>query len=375
MGKAIFVYIYGYLPGIKYGGPVTSIFNFTEHFGDEYDIYIVCSNHDHGEKEKYKDIKSGWNQVGKAKVCYLSEKEYSEGLFFKLMKDKSVQIVYLTGVFSYKLNHAAISAARKLNIKTVIATRGEICKNILAMKSYKKLPYLAVMKIIGEFKNCYFQVTSNEEDIQLQKYLGISKDRIVYLPNIHGKTMNVQHPQKERGVARILFISRVHPKKNLLDAIKAASKVKGNLVFDIYGPIEDAKYWNNCQKEIQKVPRNVTINYKGKLDMDGARRSYYSYHAFLFPTLSENYGHVIVESMIADCPIIISKGTTPWDDADQKAGYVVKLHDIDNLSEAIDKIIDMSSEEYEKLQNSLRNYRDEKLKLNILLSEYKKMIE
>lgn len=375
MKKAIFVYIYGYLPGIKYGGPVTSIFNFTEHFGDEYDVYIVCSNHDHGEEEKYKNIKSGWNQVGKANVCYLPEKEYSESLFFKLMKDKSVQMVYLTGVFSYKLNHAAISAARKLNIKTVIATRGEICKNILAMKSYKKLPYLVVMKTIGEFKDCYFQVTSDEEESQLQKYLGISKEKIIYLPNIHGKAMDIQRPQKEKGAARILFISRVHPKKNLLDAIKAASKVKGNLVFDIYGPIEDTEYWNDCQKEIQKAPRNVTINYKGKLDMDGARRSYYSYHAFLFPTLSENYGHVIVESMIADCPIIISKGTTPWDDADQKAGYVVKLHDIDDLSEAINKIIDMSSEEYEKLQDSLRKYRDEKLKLSTLLAEYKKMIE
>lgn len=375
MKKSIFVYIYGYLPGIKYGGPVTSIFNFTEHFGDEYDVYIVCSDHDHGEEEKYKNIKSGWNQVGKANVCYLPEKEYSEGLFFKLMKDKPVQMVYLTGVFSYKLNHAAISAARKLNIKTVIATRGEICKNILAMKSYKKLPYLVVMKMIGEFKDCYFQVTSDEEESQLQKYLGIPKEKIIYLPNIHGKAMDIQRPQKEKGAARILFISRVHPKKNLLDAIKAASKVKGNLVFDIYGPIEDTEYWNDCQKEIQKAPRNVTINYKGKLDMDGARRSYYSYHAFLFPTLSENYGHVIVESMIADCPIIISKGTTPWDDADQKAGYVVKLHDIDDLSEAINKIIDMSSEEYEKLQDSLRKYRDEKLKLNTLLAEYKKMIE
>lgn len=375
MKKAIFVYIYGYLPGIKYGGPVTSIFNFTEHFGDEYDVYIVCSDHDHGEEEKYKNIKSGWNQVGKANVCYLPEKEYSEGLFFKLMKDKPVQMVYLTGVFSYKLNHAAISAARKLNIKTVIATRGEICKNILDMKSYKKLPYLVVMKMIGEFKDCYFQVTSDEEESQLQKYLGIPKEKIIYLPNIHGKAMDIQRPQKEKGAARILFISRVHPKKNLLDAIKAASKVKGNLVFDIYGPIEDTEYWNECQKEVQKAPRNVTINYKGKLDMDGARRSYYSYHAFLFPTLSENYGHVIVESMIADCPIIISKGTTPWDDADQKAGYVVKLHDIDDLSEAINKIIDMSSEEYEKLQDSLRKYRDEKLKLNTLLAEYKKMIE
>lgn len=43
-------------------------------------------------------------------------------------------MVYLTGVFSYVLNHAAIKAVNKLGIKVVIATRGEICKNVLAMR-------------------------------------------------------------------------------------------------------------------------------------------------------------------------------------------------------------------------------------------------
>lgn len=375
MKKSIFIYIYGYLPGIKYGGPVTSIYNFTEYFGDVYDIYIICSNHDHGDNAIYNNIKQGWNTVEKAKVMYLSEKMYSSKLFFDLMKDKKVQLVYLTGVFSFRLNHAAIIAARKLNIKTVIATRGEICKNVLAMKSFKKIPYLAIMKAINEFDGCYFQVTSEEEEIQLKKYLGIGQKRIINLPNIHGKSMNVERPPKRKGIAKVLFISRIHPKKNLLDAIKAAVSVDGELIFDIYGPIEDFEYWEICKKEIQKAPSNVTITYRNELNMNSARSIYYLYHAFLFPTLSENYGHVIVESMIAECPIIISRGTTPWDDADMKAGFVVELHNINELTLALNRIIDMSQVEFSTFQDSLRLYRDAKLKLDILLKKYKEMIE
>ena len=62
--KKIMVFIGGYLPGEKYGGPVSSISNFVELMGDDYEIRIVCSNHDFKETTPYPNIKSGWNRVG-----------------------------------------------------------------------------------------------------------------------------------------------------------------------------------------------------------------------------------------------------------------------------------------------------------------------
>lgn len=374
MKDSVFVFIYGYLPGIKYGGPVTSIYHFCEHFGDKYDIRIVCSNHDHGESEAYRNIEKGWNKVGKAWVQYCSEREYKAGKFYELMKPFNVKMVYLTGVFSYCLNHAAIQASQKLGIKVVIATRGEICKNILAMKRYKKIPYLCLMNITGEFNNIYFQVTSTEEKEQLKKYLHIDDARITMLPNIHGKAIDMPRPAKKAGEARMLFISRIHPKKNLLDAVKAAVNVKGTLIFDIYGPVEDSAYWQECQRVIESAPDNVIVTYCGRLDMNHARQCYYGYHGLIFPTLSENYGHVIVESMIAGCPVIITRGTTPWDDADNQAGYVVNLHDIDALTRAIERIIAMDEEELAGLQAKEAAYRDSKLQLQELLDGYERLI-
>ena len=374
MKDTVFVYIYGYLPGMGYGGPVTSIYNFSQHFGDKYDIRIVCSNHDHGETAAYPDIEPGWNQVGKASVMYLSESEYGTKNFTELMKPFHVKMAYLTGVFSFLLNHPAICACKKLDIPVVIATRGEILKNILAMKRWKKVPYLHIMRLLGEFNGVHFQVTSEEEVEQLKKYLGVPESRMTMLPNIHGKALDIPRPSKETGKAKLLFISRVHPKKNLKEAIEALMDVKGQVDFDIYGPIEDEAYWKACCETIKQVPSNVKIEYKGALDMLQARESYYGYHAFLFPTLSENYGHVIVESMIAECPVIISRGTTPWDDLDGIAGYVVELHNIPALTDAINKIVAMDAIVYREMQESLNRYRNEKLNLQYLLDEYEKLI-
>ena len=51
---------------------------------------------------------------------------------------------------------------------------------------------------------------------------------------------------------------------------------------------------------------------------------------YFFIQLDENYGHTIVESLIAGTPVLLSKGTTPWDNIeDEGMGWLVPLSDID----------------------------------------------
>lgn len=372
--KTIFVYITGYIPGMGYGGPVTSIWNFVEWFGDKYDIRIVTSNHDYKKTEVYEGISNGWNKVGKANVMYMPESEYGCKRFLNLMKDYNVVMVYLSGLYVIKVLYPAIKASQRMNLNIILATRGMLCKNALALKKYKKIPYLYAVRMLRIFKDVHFQVTSDEEYMQLQKYLGAKPEEITLLPNIHGKTMDIRRPKKETGKAKMLFISRIHPKKNLLDAIYAFEKVKGEVDFDIYGPIEDVEYWNKCCERIKVMPENIKIKYCGQLEMMGARESFYNYHAFVFPTLSENYGHVIAESLIANCPIVISQNTTPWDDVNGIAGYVVMLHDIDGLTWAIQQIVDMCPENYCKFIEQLSSYRSQKFDEEKLLHGYEKLI-
>lgn len=372
--KSIFIFIIGYLPGAGYGGPVSSIANFVECFGDEYDIRIVTSNHDHGKREVYPNISEGWNRVGKASVMYLDERRYTKKNFHSILKDYDVAIVYLTGVFSIRLNKPAIDSARKLNIPVVVALRGEICINILAMKKLKKVVYLKIMKTVRYFNGLKFQITSDEEYVQLKKYLSIPDKEIIMLPNMHGKTYGSVPLAKEVNELKLLFISRIHPKKNLLDALKAIVQLKTKIVFDIYGPIEDEAYWNQCQEIIKEAKGHIQIHYCGHLNMTEARKIYYNYHGFLFPTLSENYGHVIVEAMIANCIPLISKNTTPWNDLHGNGGYVFELHNIEQMTHQLESFAALNQDEFNVMLNQLENYTQEKLKINELILGYKQMI-
>ena len=85
----------GYLPGEKYGGPVSSLYNFAELLGGDTDVYIVCSNHDLDEKTPYPDISAGWNQVGKAKVKYISDDEMVFFVYNRIIGEVKPDIIYM----------------------------------------------------------------------------------------------------------------------------------------------------------------------------------------------------------------------------------------------------------------------------------------
>ena len=94
------------------------------------------------------------------------------------------------------------------------------------------------------------------------------------------------------------------------------------------------------------------------------------YDAFLFPTLSENYGHVIVEAITSGCFVILSKDTTPWNDLDHNGGFLNQLDEQDKWRESIQYIIDMGAEEYHNISNRLGKYTSQKLSLKRIQNEY-----
>ena len=53
----ILIFMAGFFPGKKYGGPPVSIDNFCSLISNnDNQIFIVPTNHDLGNKEKYQDI-------------------------------------------------------------------------------------------------------------------------------------------------------------------------------------------------------------------------------------------------------------------------------------------------------------------------------
>lgn len=369
----IAIFIGGYLPAKKYGGPVTSISNLVDNLGEIFEFYIISNDHEFNDYTRLPSIVDGWNKVGKAKVLYIKEKEYLKNNFRSILKEINAECVYLSSVFYYKMNFPAIRAAKSLGIPVILAPRGEICDGALSIKKDKKKLFLAYENVIGIFKDVFFHVTSEEEFMAVKRIFCTDDSKIFSLPNMPCAIHFVEDKQKQENTLSIIYLSRIVEKKNLLFAIRQINKCKANIVFDIYGPIEDENYWEQCKHEIEQAPQNVSISYKGALSPGESINAFQNHDVFLFPTLSENYGHVIVEAITSGCSVILSKGTTPWDDIDNGGGYVIPLENNELWSQAVDSLAYMSPDLYRKLNIKLRKYVLDKFSISMVKEAYSKM--
>jgi glycosyltransferase involved in cell wall biosynthesis len=112
-------------------------------------------------------------------------------------------------------------------------------------------------------------------------------------------------------------------------ALEAISASQAAVQLDIFGPIEDQAYWELCQRLMAGMPARATARYMGELPHAQVSSTVGAYDAFLFPTLGENFGHVIAESLASGCPVICSK-TTPWSPVLRDGGGAV----VDTISPA-----------------------------------------
>ena len=112
------------------------------------------------------------------------------------------------------------------------------------------------------------------------------------------------------------------------------------------------------------------VNYCGMLSHDEIHKTFCRYDAFLFPTLSENYGHVIAEALVTGCIPIISD-QTPWTDMNEAgAGWALPLEDETAFKKAIQEVVDMDELAVLAKRKAIDVYLQEKLQLEKLKKEY-----
>ena len=365
----ILIVMAGFFPGKKYGGPPVSIDNFCS-LMKEHECFIITTNHDLGDVIPFSNLEGGWNDRGNCKVLYLSDKEYNKTRFEHVINEVNPDLLYLQGLFQTCII-PCLQLAKKHHISVLLAPRGELCAGALSIRKWKKLPYIEMVKVLGLIRHIHWQTTSDEETEAIKKIMRVPDGHIHRLDNIPSIPKK-DYPRriKAAGEGRFVFLSRIHQKKNLLFAISLLKDIKGNVQFDIYGPIEDEEYWKLCREEIMNLPENVKVEYKGLIGHDQVHDVFSHYDAFLFPTLSENYGHVIAESLIVGTPVIISD-QTPWTDVNlNHAGWSYSLGEADLFKETITHLILINNDNMEHLSMDTKKYIWLKMNLEEIKKEY-----
>ncbi|MEM4235287.1 MAG: glycosyltransferase, partial [Candidatus Methanomethylicaceae archaeon] len=239
----------------------------------------------------------------------------------------------------------------------------------MALKPKRKALYLKISTSLGLYRDIVWHASSHYEAEDIRRALQLSDHATIIVTNplsieanahsscsltkilVASDTPGVvwfspyggRFRSKTPGQLDVVFLSRIARMKNLDGALWYLRGLHGQVRFDIYGPIEDAAYWEQCRRLIAQLPANVQVSYCGEVPHEAVLSTLASYHLFLLPTRGENFGHVIHEALSAGCPVLISD-RTPWRDLERLGvGWDLPLEEPERFCAILQRCVDMDA--------------------------------
>lgn len=347
-----------YLPGYKAGGPIRTIANMIDRLGGEFNFRLLALDHDLGEVNPYAGVQPGaWQPVGPAQVRYLSRHHWCLLKWPALLRSISYDVLYLNSFFA-QATRDLLWLRRFGHIPdrpTILAPRGEFSPGALGLKSCRKRMYVRLAKLVSLCAGVIWQASSPGEKNDIEAMFGADV-AIRVAPDIPAQPAQIvpAHRLKQPGHARIALVGRIARMKNIDYALRLFLRATQAVEFDIYGPAEDPVYWRECQAIIAHMPPNVHVTYRGSIAPDQVPLRLADYHLFLLPTRGENFGHAILEALLAGCPVLISD-RTPWRDLQAvRAGWDLSLDQPHRFQAALTELIEMNDTEFSQWSKGAR---------------------
>ena len=353
-----------YLPGFESGGAMRTLVNMIDRLSDAYQFRVVTRDHDGPlNRASYTNVRlNDWNHVENADVYYVSKTNIRIGKIRQMIGETDPDAIYLNSFFSPLTVFTLILRRFKFvgTIPVILAPEGELVPGGLKLKPLKKQLYIRAAKLLNLLNNIIWKVASEYERESIENIFG-KDNSIIIAPNMPPRMILEDFEpsvklEKKAGQAKIVFLSRFMRKKNfnwLLDHIRS---VDGDLSIDIYGPIEDADYWQKCQEIIKTLPDNIKIKAKGAVPHEEAANTLAKYHFFVLPTLGENFGHIFVEALATGCPLIISN-RSPWRNlAKQGIGWDIPLEEPESWLNVINNCLEMNNADYSEMSQRARKF-------------------
>ncbi|AMV71875.1 hypothetical protein JCM30471_00660 [Desulfuromonas carbonis] len=363
----IITFISYFLPGYKAGGPLRSIVNLVNHLNDEFEFWIVTRDRDLGDSSPYNGVlQNQWQSVAGAMVYYLPPEDVTIKNMAKIINSTPHDILYLNSFFAFDFTIKPLLARRLkllLNKPVILAPRGEFSSGAIKIKKFKKTFFIRFSKILKLYSGVVWQASSEHEAQDLINILKVSRSSIFISLNLPAR-MKISNLERVYARStplssnlRIVFLSRISPKKNLDYALMVLRKVRVNVVFDIYGPSEDEEYFAICKNLIKQLPVNIVVNIFGSAHPDQVLSIFNNYDLFFFPTRGENYGHVIAEALSVGTPVLLSD-QTPWRNLkDDGLGWDLPLYEEAKFVEVI--------EEYSRVDKNEKEHKRKNIKEKI----------
>jgi glycosyltransferase involved in cell wall biosynthesis len=130
----------------------------------------------------------------------------------------------------------------------------------------------------------------------------------------------------------VLCAGVICPRKNQLTAIKTIPQLVEahcDIMFNFVGPIIDMNYFNLIKKFIGENRLSPYVEFKGQIKKQDLYNLYSDAKVFLFPTIAETQGIVLLEAMAFGLPVIASKIGPIVDVVSQNYGSAILVDPFD----------------------------------------------
>jgi glycosyltransferase involved in cell wall biosynthesis len=370
-----------YEPGYKGGGPIQSCRNFVAAMHDEFDISVLTSDRDLGEKQPYHGIDTNqWIQRPPGiSIYYADTGKLTANKLSALIQEKRPDFIYLNSMYSYRFSILPLlfSWRNKIPARLVLAPRGMLHEGALEFKTLKKKLFIRTLNFMGVPQMVRFHATDEQEKTDILKQFPKAKD-VLEIPNFSAPlATNWRIIEKVPGFLKAVYISRIIPKKNILFLLQVLKKLPDDLQLqlDIYGGVEDQNYWEQARQIIATLPANISVKDHGALPHEKVNETLQSSHIFILPSKGENFGHAIFESWSAARPCMISD-KTPWHNLkNQLTGWDLSLDNERSWLIALEEATDWDQPAFDSWCRSSRDFAVKHVGQFNLKREYLKLFQ
>lgn len=242
---------------------------------------------------------------------------------------------------------------------------------ILSFQKYlTNLPFLSTVHVFPEDLKKIQEKTNNEN--LRNHYIAISQKQIELASpvEIFDKVYNGIDINKfnfnNKGGTKTCFVGRIDPNKGPEEAIGVIKQL--DLELDLAGSIVDQNYYDSNIK-----PKLTDkISYKGVFSGTEMSKFYGNHKVTILPFKGdEPFGFVSVESMACGTLVIaFDRGAASEIIKNGVTGFVVPKDNLKAMKEAIEKIYNMSEEEYLKMRAACRKHAEETFTLDKMIENY-----
>jgi glycosyltransferase involved in cell wall biosynthesis len=262
-----------------------------------------------------------------------------------LQQAKISDIVHSHGLWRMAGVYAA-RAALQYDKPHIVGIHGMLSAEALRISRLSKLPFwLAFQRGVLQSASC-LHATSEPEYDEIRS-AGL-RTPVAVVPN--GIDTDGDTPLPKADSDRLLlFIGRLHPIKNLESLLLAWAQVANRhpgWALLIAGEGEPG--YVKTLRALATRQGDMRVTFRGPVYGDDKRALYRRAHAFVLPSLSENFGLTVPEALSEGTPVICTKAA-PWSELEERrCGYWVD-NSVVGLAAALDRMMGLPLHEIQAM--------------------------